>query len=62
MGALRKINLISKENNYSIKMSFSGENGILLETSETQIGEVVKLIHASHIREGHDLVIRQIKK
>lgn len=39
MGALRKINLISKENNYSIKMSFSSENGILLETSETQIGE-----------------------
>lgn len=39
MGALKKINLISKENNYSIKMSFSSENGILLETSETQIGE-----------------------
>ena len=39
MGALRKINLISRENNYSIKMSFSAENGILLETSETQIGE-----------------------
>jgi len=39
MGALRKINLISRENNYSIKMSFSSENGILLETSETQIGE-----------------------
>ncbi len=37
--ALRKINLISKENNYSIKMSMSSENGILLETSETQIGE-----------------------
>ncbi len=36
---LKKINLISRENNYSIKMSFSGENGILLETSETQIGE-----------------------
>jgi len=30
--------------------------------SETQIGEVVKMIHATHIREGHDLVIRQIKK
>ena len=39
MQALRKINLISRENNYSIKMSFSGEMGILLETSETQIGE-----------------------
>ena len=30
--------------------------------TETQIGDVVKLIHALHIREGHDLVIRQIKK
>lgn len=39
MQALRKINLISRENNYSIKMSFSGEMGILLETSETQIWE-----------------------
>ncbi len=39
MQALKKINLISKENNYSIKMSFSSETGILLETSETQIGE-----------------------
>jgi DNA polymerase-3 subunit beta len=39
MQALRKINLISRENNYSIKMSFSAESGILLETSETQIGE-----------------------
>jgi hypothetical protein len=39
MGALKKINLISRENNYSIKMSFSSENGILLETSQTQIGE-----------------------
>ena len=39
MTALKKINLISRENNYSIKMSFSSENGILLETSETQIGE-----------------------
>ena len=37
--ALKKINLISRENNYSIKMSLSSENGILLETSETQIGE-----------------------
>ena len=39
MQALKKINLISRENNYSIKMSFSSETGILLETSETQIGE-----------------------
>lgn len=37
--ALKKINLVSRENNYSIKMSISGENGVLLETSETQIGE-----------------------
>ena len=39
MQALKKINLISRENNYSIKMSFSSKTGILLETSETQIGE-----------------------
>ena len=39
MQALKKINLISRENNYSIKMSFSSENGILVETSQTQIGE-----------------------
>lgn len=37
--ALKKINLISRENNYSIKISFSSETGILLETSETQIWE-----------------------
>jgi len=37
--ALRKINLISKENNYSIKMIFDAENWIILETNETQIGE-----------------------
>lgn len=37
--ALKKINLVSKENNYSIKMSFSSETGIVLETSETQIWE-----------------------
>ncbi len=37
--ALKKINLLSRENNYSIKMSLSAENGILLETSETQIGQ-----------------------
>lgn len=39
ISALKRINLISRENNYSIKMSFSSESGILLETSETQIGE-----------------------
>lgn len=39
IGALKKINLVSRENNYSIKMSFSSSTGILLETSETQIGE-----------------------
>ncbi len=55
ISALRKINLISKENNYSIKMSFSAENGILLETSETQIGEgEVRLAWSV---EGEDAVI-----
>lgn len=39
INALKKINLISRENNYSIKMSFSKESWILLETSETQIWE-----------------------
>lgn len=39
INALRKINLISRENNYSIKMSFSSSRGIELETSETQIWE-----------------------
>lgn len=37
--ALKKINLISKENNYSIKISLSSETWILIETSETQIWE-----------------------
>jgi len=37
--ALKKINLISKENNYSIKMSFSGDIWITIESSETQIWE-----------------------
>jgi len=47
MWALKKINLISRENNYSIKMSISGETGVLLETSETQIGESdVRLVGA----------------
>ncbi len=39
MQALKKINLISKENNYSIKMSLSSQTWMLLETSETQIWE-----------------------
>lgn len=39
ISALRKINLISRENNFSIKVSVSKETGLLLETSETQIGE-----------------------
>lgn len=37
--ALKKINLISKENNYSVRMSFSSEQWILMETNETQIWE-----------------------
>jgi len=37
--ALKKINLVSRENNYSIKMSLSSERWIELETSETQIWE-----------------------
>ena len=55
MQALKKINLISRENNYSIKMSFSSENGILLETSETQIGEGELALVGSV--EGEDAVI-----
>ncbi len=39
ISALRKINLISRENNYSIKMSLSSSRWIELETSETQIWE-----------------------
>lgn len=47
MWALKKINLISRENNYSIKISFSSENWVLLESSETQIWEWdVKLVWA----------------
>ncbi len=53
--ALKKINLISKENNYSIKMSFSGEIWITIESSETQIWEwEVQLTWAV---EGEDNVI-----
>ena len=37
--ALKKINLLSRENNYSIKMSISSERWIELETSQTQIWE-----------------------
>lgn len=37
--ALKKINLLSRENNYSIKMSISSETGILIETSQTQLWE-----------------------
>lgn len=36
--ALKKANLISKENNYSVRMSFAA-SGVLLETNETQIWE-----------------------
>ena len=44
---LKKINLVSRENNYSIKMSISAENWVLLETSETQIWEwTVNLVWA----------------
>lgn len=39
MGGLKKINLLSKENRYSIKMSFSKETDILIETSQTQMWE-----------------------
>lgn len=39
MQGLRKINLVSRENNYSIKMSLSSSRWIELETSETQIWE-----------------------
>jgi len=37
--ALKKVNLISKENNYSIKISFSIEDWVLIETSQTQLWE-----------------------
>jgi hypothetical protein len=35
--ALKKINLVSRENNYSIKMNIFAPGNIELETSETQI-------------------------
>jgi DNA polymerase III subunit beta len=47
MQALKKINLISRENNYSIKISCSSENGLLIETSQTQIGEGEIKVQAS---------------
>lgn len=36
---LKKINILSRENNYSIKLSLSNESWILIETYETQIWE-----------------------
>lgn len=39
ISALKKINLLSRETNYSIKMSISNETWILIETSQTQIWE-----------------------
>jgi len=30
--------------------------------SEAKIGEIVKIVYASYIREGHDLIIRESKK
>lgn len=38
---LKKINLLSKENNYSIKLNLSNKTWILIESSETQIWEWV---------------------
>ncbi|MCP4524068.1 MAG: DNA polymerase III subunit beta [Candidatus Gracilibacteria bacterium] len=55
IGALKKINLVSRENNYSIKMSIGGETGILLETSETQIGE--GSIHLVGAVDGEDNIV-----
>ncbi|MFK7779696.1 MAG: DNA polymerase III subunit beta [Candidatus Gracilibacteria bacterium] len=53
--ALKKINLVSRENNYSIKMSLSSSRGIELETSQTQIGEGdVTLVGAV---EGEDNIV-----
>jgi len=37
IGELKKINLLSRETNYGIKMSISPETGILIETKETQM-------------------------
>jgi DNA polymerase III sliding clamp (beta) subunit (PCNA family) len=38
MNSLKKINLISRENNFLVKMIFE-DNTITLKTDETQIGE-----------------------
>jgi hypothetical protein len=38
MNSLKKINLISRENNFLVKMIFE-DNMITLKTDETQIGE-----------------------
>ena len=29
--------------------------------SETKIGEIVKLVYATYIQQGHDLIIRETK-
>lgn len=55
IATLRKINLISRENNFSIKVSFSAETGLVFDTSETQIGEWVLPLVASI--EGDDNII-----
>ncbi len=47
IAALRKINLISRENNFSIKMSLSAESGLVFDTLETQIWEWVLPLVAS---------------
>jgi len=39
VSALKKANLIWRENNYSVRVSFSSSTWILLETNETQIWE-----------------------
>ncbi|MDD5770511.1 MAG: DNA polymerase III subunit beta, partial [Candidatus Gracilibacteria bacterium] len=55
IGALRKINLLSKEANYSVKMSISNETGILIETSQTQSGEArINLVGSV---EGEDAIV-----
>ncbi|MDD2487397.1 MAG: DNA polymerase III subunit beta [Candidatus Gracilibacteria bacterium] len=36
--ALKRINLISKENNFNTRMDFNSENGIELSTGDTEIG------------------------
>ena len=53
--ALKKINLLSKENNYAIKMSFSSEFWIILETNETQIWEWQ--VRLSWVVEWEDAII-----